>query len=245
MHDTLARLALFPILIMQALRVRRTAQSLPEAAGPRHGKTGTGPLLRVRIIGDSSAAGVGVTRQDDALAGQLALALASDFSVTWHLDAVTGATTRSTHARLTAAIPEPTDIVVLALGVNDVTRLIPRQTWVKQQHHLFARINTLYAPKRIYLSGVPPLEHFPLLPNPLRWTLGRHAKALESALLASLKATPDICYLPFAMVPRDDLMASDGFHPSATLYTLWAKEMASRITSDWPHFSQAAGVQPS
>lgn len=244
MHDTLARLVLSPILLAQALRVRRTAQSLPEAAGPRQGTTGTGPKLRLRIIGDSSAAGVGVMTQDDALAGQLALALASDFSVEWHLDALIGATTHSTYTRLETARALPSDIVVIALGVNDVTRLIPRHTWVKQQHRLFDRINTLYAPKRIYLSGVPPLEHFPLLPNPLRWTLGRHAKKLETALLASLKANPDICYRPFAVEPRSDLMASDGFHPSAILYRLWAKEMASRIISDWPHLCTGAGPRP-
>jgi lysophospholipase L1-like esterase len=234
MLDTVARLFLSPVLLAQALSVRRSAQSLPEAAGPRDGSLGSGPSLRLRIIGDSSGAGVGVADQQNALAGQLAKSLATAFSVSWHLDAITGATTGSTLQRLAAAPPESTDIVVVALGVNDVTRLVPTRIWVRQQKSLFERINALYAPRRIYLSGMPPLEHFPLLPNPLRWTLARHAQKLERALQASLTKTPQVAYMPFTITPEPQLMARDGFHPSATLYAIWAKQMASRIISDWP-----------
>lgn len=234
MLDTLVRIAISPLLITQALRVRRMAQSLPEAAGARQGNTGSGLKLRLQIIGDSSGAGVGVATQKEALAGQLASALAVEFSVDWQLDAVTGATTRSTLTRLENARARQTDIVVVALGVNDVTRLIPRKRWFMQQRLLFDRINTLYAPKRIYVSGMPPLEEFPLLPNPLRWTLGRHAKRLETALLTRIKAAPEVCYLPFALEPQIDLMASDGFHPSGVLYKIWADELANQIMSDWP-----------
>ena len=100
MFDHAVRAALSPILIAQALGVRRMAQSLPEAAGPRSGQLGAGPPLRLRIIGDSSAAGVGVRTQSDALAGQVAHNLAGHFSCHWAVDAYTGATTRSTLARL-------------------------------------------------------------------------------------------------------------------------------------------------
>lgn len=232
--DTLARILLSPVLLTQALLVRKSAQSLPEAAGPRSGTSGTGPPLRVRIIGDSSGAGVGVSDQRDALLGQLALALADQFTTSWHLDAQIGATTASTLLRLQDAVPLQTDIIVVALGVNDVTRLVPTVVWVKRQHQLYARINALYAPKHIYLSGMPPLEHFPLLPNPLRWTLSRHGKKLENALLRSLKTEDQVTYMPFTITPKPELVAPDGFHPSAVLYRLWAKEMASKIISDWP-----------
>jgi lysophospholipase L1-like esterase len=238
MFDTAIRLIALPVLAAQGFRVRRTAQSLPEAAGLRHGICGTGPTLRLRVIGDSSGAGVGVDHQQDALSGQLALALGTTFTVDWHLDALTGATTRSTLARLESNLPSQADIVVTALGVNDVTRLMPTRLWLRHQHQLFARIKTLYAPRQIYLSGMPPLEHFPLLPNPLRWTLARHGKKLERALTSSLAGNTAITYMPFTVTPKAELMASDGFHPSAVLYTLWAKELASRIISDWPSLSQ-------
>lgn len=236
MLDTAFRLGASPLLMTQALRVRRIAQSLPEAAGPRAGTIGNGPPLRLAIIGDSSAAGVGVADQSHALAGQLTTMLAERFEVTWHLDALTGATTRSTLARLETATPCPRDVIVVALGVNDVTRLVPARRWTALQSQLRARLHALYQPKRIYLSGMPPLSHFPLLPEPLRWTLGRHAAKLQSALIRDIAGLPDCTHVPFTMDLDPALMASDGFHPSAALYTLWAKELASRIISDWPAF---------
>lgn len=239
MLDTGARLLLSPLLVTQALRVRRMAQSLPEASGPRAGTSGQGPKLRLAIVGDSSAAGVGVSTQSEALTGQVTRLLARDFEVTWHLDALTGATTQSTIARLDAAQPQPFDIVITALGVNDVTRLIPAATWVRQQEKLLARLRTLYAPKCFYVSGMPPLEHFPLLPEPLRWTLGRHAQKLERARTAALKTHQDVTLVPFNQPLKPDMMATDGFHPGSEIYRLWGEEMARRIIADRPQMALA------
>lgn len=236
MLDTAARLALSPLLIAQALQIRRIAQRLPEAAGPREGVIGSGPPLRLGIVGDSSAAGVGVSHQSQALAGQLTDALSRHFEVSWHLDALTGATTSSTLARLESAKPKPLDVVVIALGVNDVTRLVPAPVWLRQQQSLLARLGVLYSPKHFYISGMPPLQHFPLLPHPLRWTLGRHAIKLETHRIAYLDTRADCTHAPFDLELDPDLMASDGFHPSAKLYAVWGKEMASRMISDWPKF---------
>jgi lysophospholipase L1-like esterase len=232
--DWAARALLSPLLIAQALKVRRTAQSLPEAAGPRAGVVGHGPTLHLRLIGDSSAAGVGVAHQSEALIGQLVAELAPHFTVHWHLDALTGATTASTLSRLAQVDAHETDIIITALGVNDITRLIPPTTWQRQQDTLLARIRTLYAPRAIYVSAIPPVGQFPLLPNPLRWTLGRQAQAFEMAQRTWVPQQPDATLVPFDQPMDPSMMASDGFHPSAPIYRLWGKEMASRILSDWP-----------
>lgn len=232
MFDTAFRLAASPLLLAQALRVRRIAQSLPEADGPREGVLGSGPALRLAIIGDSSAAGVGVAQQSQALAGQLTSALATDYTVTWHLDAKAGATTQSTLDRLRDAAAHPLDIVVVALGVNDVTRLIPASLWLRQQRRLLARLSDLYDPQLIYISGMPPLGTFPLLPEPLRWTLGRHAARLERRRVPMLEKDARLRHIPFDLPLETHLMASDGFHPSAALYALWGAGLAERIKAD-------------
>ena len=70
------KLALAPLLVAQAIGTRRRAPALPEAAGPREGRVGEGAqALRLLIAGDSSAAGVGVAHQEQALAGHLSRAL--------------------------------------------------------------------------------------------------------------------------------------------------------------------------
>ena len=240
MLDSVVRLILSPLLVAQALHVRRAAQRLPEPPGPRAGVTGNGPVLRLAIIGDSSAAGVGADHQDEAFSGQLVAALAEHFTVDWHLDALTGATTHSTIERLAGATPRPCDVAVVALGMNDVTRLVPARIWVARQEALLQRIATLYGPRRLYLSGMPPVGLVPLLPNPLRWTLGRHATRLETARAKWLSTRADCTDLPFDLAPDPSLMAPDGFHPSASLYAIWGKETASRIISDWPLVSSTA-----
>ena len=63
-----------PLWLAQGVHVAITTERLPEAAGPRQGRIGAG-RLRLLILGDSSAAGVGVATQDLALAGRLAAAL--------------------------------------------------------------------------------------------------------------------------------------------------------------------------
>ena len=101
-----AKLALMPLLIAQGRRVRGTALKLPEAAGERRGVAGTGKVaLRVLIVGDSSAAGVGVGTQDEAFAGQLAHALAerTGAAVGWQLVATSGHTAHDAARALAGA----------------------------------------------------------------------------------------------------------------------------------------------
>ncbi|MDH3952646.1 MAG: SGNH/GDSL hydrolase family protein, partial [Gammaproteobacteria bacterium] len=45
--------------------------TLPEPPGAREGSAGKGPPLKLLVVGDSAAAGVGVSRQDEALLGQV------------------------------------------------------------------------------------------------------------------------------------------------------------------------------
>jgi len=85
MIESLSRIVLGPLLLAQGLYVRRFTPRLPEPQGPRAGSCGQGPSLRLLVVGDSAAAGVGVSHQDDALAGQLATCLARDFSLSWQL----------------------------------------------------------------------------------------------------------------------------------------------------------------
>ena len=94
---TAAKLALAPVLLWQGRQVRRNALRLPEAEGPREGVAGTGKVcLRVLIVGDSSAAGVGAKNQTQALAGRLSEALSQRLggAVVWQLIARSGDTTR-------------------------------------------------------------------------------------------------------------------------------------------------------
>ncbi|WP_421702836.1 SGNH/GDSL hydrolase family protein [Aliiroseovarius sp.] len=226
--DTLLKAALFPVLIAQALRVRKGAQLLPEPPGARAGEAGKGPELRLLILGDSSAAGVGATHQDGALSGCLVADLARDHRVAWRLEAVTGATTGTTLARLDGLTGARFDIVMLVLGVNDVTSQVPLSRLRTRRRALHARLRAEFDAGRIIAAGIPPMRDFALLPPPLREVLGLQAARFDDAL-ADDAAADGVEYMRFALPLEPHLMAEDGFHPSAEAYGIWAGVAAERI----------------
>src|SRR3954469_4041516 len=130
---TAAKIALLPLLMWQGRQVRRSALRLPEAEGPREGVAGTGKVcLRVLIVGDSSAAGVGAKNQIQALAGRLSEALAMRLggSVVWQLIARSGDTTAQSLEAVRTLSLHPADVMVTALGLNDVVAQVPPSRWL-------------------------------------------------------------------------------------------------------------------
>ncbi|MFK7751245.1 MAG: SGNH/GDSL hydrolase family protein [Sedimentitalea sp.] len=232
--DLPLRLLLAPLLAAQAISVRRSARFLPEPSGPRSGTLGDGPPLRLLITGDSSAAGVGAPTQDLALSGQLVARLAETFRVSWHLYARTGHTTADTLAMLNALPKTRCDIAVTALGVNDVTRATTTRRWQKRQTHLLDLLRTRFGVAHSFVTGLPPMGLFPLLPQPLAWVLGAQATRFDKALENITKSHADAHHVRVSYPLDPDLSAADGYHPTPKAYGLWAQEMAAQITTHWP-----------
>jgi lysophospholipase L1-like esterase len=231
------KLALGPLLLAQAIYTRRTLPKLPEASGPRHGTVGrgnTGP--RLLIVGDSSAAGVGVDNQDEALAGRLSRALARRLGsrVRWQLCALSGVTSAQAIALLDVA--ELADVAVVVTGVNDVIDQVRPAAALAARERLLAALRERTAIRHAVMTPVPPMHRFAGLPQPLRWLAGRDAAAHEAALARWAAGRPGVSHLPFDL-PLDDpaLLARDGFHPGAPLYRLWGERLADHIASEvWP-----------
>lgn len=227
--DTAAKLALAPVLIAQGKRVRKRALILPEAEGPRKGIAGRGPTLRLLITGDSAAAGVGARTQDQALSGQLAALLSQRFTVDWRLEARTGATTASTLKRLNTLKSIRFDVVITSLGVNDITANTPFRKWAAQTAQMHQLLRDRFGAKRILVSGMPPMGHFPLLPHPLRWTLGRTARRFDAHLARYCAGQADCTHMPFDLSFDASMMAEDGFHPSPPAYAEWARRIDAEL----------------
>ncbi len=219
-----------PLLLAQGKRVRRSVPTLPEPAGEREGVIGSGPALRLLILGDSAAAGVGADTQDRGLAGQLAVSLAPTFRLHWRLLAFTGATTRDILRRLEQEPDAGVDAVVTSLGVNDVTGRLPLDGWRRRQLALIDVLRERFGAGHIVLSALPPMHRFPALPQPLRWYVGARARDFNRVLAGVARERPGCDYLELDHGTMDvSAMASDGFHPGPPLYALWAREAARRI----------------
>eukprot|EP01036_Dinobryon_divergens_P040413 gene40413-53424_t len=139
----LVKLALSPLLVAQALATRRRALVLPEAEGPRQGRLGAelAPALRLLVVGDSSAAGVGVGHQDHALAGHLTRSLQRlcGQALEWVLVARSGLTTETLLALLQEQpllSAREGDVAVVVTGVNDVITQVPSHRAVQQREAL-------------------------------------------------------------------------------------------------------------
>lgn len=81
MKHLTATIALGPFFFVQGHYDLRFTLILPEPPGAREGTHGNGPLLRLRVVGNSAAAGVGVASQDEDLCGQLVASVDPHFRV--------------------------------------------------------------------------------------------------------------------------------------------------------------------
>lgn len=226
-------LALSPLLLAQALRVRQLTPRLPEPDGAREGRRGLGPLLRLLIIGDSAAAGVGAANQEEALAGQLTARLAPRFQLQWQLLARSGDRVRDARRRLAEVPALRTDVVLTSLGVNDLTALRSARGYVAGLRDLVQELRRREA-RLFVVSGLPPMHAFPALPQPLRWALGAQARRFDARLAAWCGAQSDCLHLPFGELPDTGMMASDGFHPGPPIYARWADAATAAIVARWP-----------
>ena len=236
MGYTMASVGLAPVFALQGRRVRRVTARLPEPPGPRAGVRGDGPALRLLLLGDSAAAGVGAASQDEALSGRLVGELAPTFRVSWMVVARTGATTAGTARHLSRRPAEEcgaVDVAVLSLGGNDVMGRRPLDRWLADVGEVAALLRARFAAQHILLSGLPPIHLFTALPQPLRWYLGATARRFDRAFAAWAAGQPDCEHVPLELTDGAGLLATDGLHPGAPLYHRWGVELARRIRARW------------
>ena len=245
-----AKLLLSPLLVAQALHTRARLPRLPEAEGRREGvatprRRATGrarrspplhsspPSLRLLVTGDSSAAGVGVARQEHALAGPLAerLAEASGARVQWRLLARSGLTTAQTLALLRTHPPGHFDIAVVVTGVNDVIDQLPSQRAVAARAALANWLRNATGVWHVVFAPLPPVHRFPGLPQPLRWIAGSDARRHDRALDEWARSRNDVSRAEVGLELNRSVMAVDGFHPGAPVYRQCAFAIAEHVAA--------------
>jgi lysophospholipase L1-like esterase len=238
-----AKLLLSPVLVAQALLTRGRLPKLPEAEGAREGEVGRGPLLRLLIVGDSSAAGVGVRRQSEALAGHLTRALATQCAarVRWQLLARSGITSAQCLQMLATEPLRDADVAVVVLGVNDVVDQVPSQRALRSRESIANRLRNAHGVAHVVFAPLPPVHRFPALPQPLRWVAGADARRHNRAVAAWAASRDDVSHVPIDLPLNRGVMGEDGFHPGEPVYRVCGVALAEHIASAvWPRL---AGVR--
>jgi lysophospholipase L1-like esterase len=238
-----AKLLLSPLLVAQALATRARLPRLPEAVGDRAGETGAGPLLRLLILGDSSAAGVGVAEQRDALSGHLSRALAAQCRarVRWQLLARSGVNSAQCLQLLETEAPASADVAVVVLGVNDVVDQVPSARAVAAREAIANRLRNGHGVAHVVFAPLPPVHRFPGLPQPLRWVAGADARRHDAAVARWAAGRDDVSHVPIDVPLGRRVMADDGFHPGEPVYRVCGIALAEHIaTAVWPRLDRRA-----
>lgn len=219
-----------PVLFLQARYMRFVTPRLPKPEGACSGVEGSGPPVRLLVTGDSAAVGVGARSQDEALCGQLVRQLAQHHTVHWQLLAESGLETPGLLQLLEDAPSAPFDVVVISMGGNDVTALVPPRRWTQLQQHVAYVVARRFNPRLLVHSAAPPMHALTAIPQPLRWFFGRWAEEMNRHLARCLGGTP--CrrvMLKHPDIPASEGLASDGFHPGPRGYAAWAEVLGQQI----------------
>ena len=222
-------LSLLPFLLVQGMLTRRGAIKMPEAFGPREGGE-TGDLIVV--LGDSVVAGVGVETTEQALPYKLCQAVSEQANkpFQWRAFGTNGDRLENVLERLPtlAFLDQKPAILVVNVGVNDVAKLTSMARWQLQLMSLVSEVKQKFNVTLILL-GLPPMHAFPLLPQPLRFTLGVRAMMLDKSLERIAEILPDVHHLKTELSFDPQHMAEDGYHPSAPAIDVWTESLAQQL----------------
>ncbi|MEJ3741964.1 SGNH/GDSL hydrolase family protein [Actinomycetes bacterium KLBMP 9797] len=222
-----------------AARSRRYAKpemnlALRTSMGPN-----TAPPLRLVLLGDSSALGVGVERLVDTIGGQLAQMLADGTAglpprhVQLFCVAVSGSRATDLATQVARALlGERPDVAVVLIGANDATSL---RRPAESAAYLGAAVRRLRdAGVEVVVGTCPDLGAVRAVAPPLRQVVGwlgrRMARAQARAVVSAGGTAVDLGAETGPVFRADaGTLCYDGFHPSADGYRVWAHTLLPAV----------------
>ncbi|MGH3883312.1 MAG: SGNH/GDSL hydrolase family protein, partial [Pseudonocardiaceae bacterium] len=197
---------------------------LPDGTGPYPPSTPAGDVLRFAVLGDSSAAGLGVDRPEQLPGVVLARGLAeqADRAVQLNTLAICSCTSRRLRHQVNAALIDPPQAVMIMIGANDVARLMP--PW-ESATLLGEAVSSLRATGTTVVVGTcPDLGAVRPIPQPLRAIARTSSLALARLQRDAVRragglpvSLADVLARELLIQP-DALFSRDRFHPSAAGY---------------------------
>ena len=211
--------ALAPLLLLAeaAAATRRSyATDLPPASG------GTGDRHLV-VLGDSTAAGIGVQEAADTIGGQLGSRLGARFTSY----GVSGARAADLAAQL--ELVTDADAVLVLIGANDATHLTPL---ARVGRDVRAAVARLEAP--VVVGTCPDLGAARAFAHPLRELADARGRAVARTTARAVRAAAgtavDLRALTGPTFRADPTCLSfDLFHPSTRGYGVWAAALLPAV----------------
>jgi lysophospholipase L1-like esterase len=211
--------------LVAARRNYASADSAPALEGT-FGGSDAAPL-RLVVLGDSTAAGVGVTRTAHTVGGRLATLLAATGREV-ELDGVgvSGSRAADLHTQVSRALLHGRpDVAVVLVGANDATHLTSLHRIERDLGAVVARLRA--AGVAVVVGTCPDMGAVRAFAQPLReiaaWS-GRRVGETQREVVRRAGGVPVDLAARTGPVFRADpgTLSEDQFHPSADGYDLWA-----------------------
>ncbi len=201
-----------PILISEASGIRQKGIKLPSLAENLLLGTGTSTIL---ILGESTAAGVGASTQENTLAGNFYRVLGTSWKIKNSGKNGLKAGKAYDYYKNSAFSPSGNITgLVLFLGANDCFKLTAPSVFYRQLKSLIDQISSETHPEWIYLADIPPVHLFPAFSLRMRSFLNEQRSFLQKEMAKLSKENPKVVFEPITLDLSPDFFSQDLIHPS-------------------------------
>jgi len=219
----------FPVYVWQGLTVRRRIVRMLPAQGPViHHIEGTGEPINLLVLGDSSAASVGVESSERGLAARIAHRAheATGRPVVWRAAGFNSATAGRLRDHVVPNIdPGHWTHLVLTVGSNDAKNFHTGARFNREFGTLLYALRAKWPEARVVWSPVVEMSLMPALPPALGRILEIRAGLIN---YWGHRLCLERGAVPATRLPIDDPIAGfslDGFHASEAGYDRWAEHL--------------------
>ncbi|MDI1460423.1 SGNH/GDSL hydrolase family protein [Catellatospora sp. KI3] len=233
-------LATVGVMLGQAEAARRTiplAIAPPPRSDGLYGGRQGGVPLRMVMLGDSSAAGLGALRARQTPAALIATGLSRRLGrpVLLHSLAVVGSTSLSMLPQVEEALELHPELAVILIGANDITHRAGTALAVRHLADSVRRLRETGA--EVVVGTCPDLGAVQPIRAPLRWVARSWSRQLAAAQTVAVVeaggrtvSLGDLLGPTFSAQPHR-MFARDRFHPSAEGYALAASVLLPTVVA--------------
>jgi lysophospholipase L1-like esterase len=218
-------------VLVQVLIVKYNGVAVPVPTIPRAVQVvGQGEeRLTFAVLGDSTAVGQGGEyKQGIAVSSANYIANTTGKSVALQNFAVSSARVADVlQKQLADALELEPDVVLLAMGANDVTHLTSFDTVKNDTNAIIASLKKSNPKVKIVLTGSPQMGSVPRFVWPVDILASSRTKQINSVFIAIATADSQVVLAPIANDTGDyfaqhpELFAVDKFHPNTKGYAVW------------------------
>ena len=183
-------------------------------------------LLRVAVIGDSTAIGQGTSSVQESFSYQYLVQNSKfqDYKIEYTNYAVSGVRIKEVIDK--QLVFEPVDLIFVSIGANDVTQMTSQNDFQNSVATLTGKLQTLA--KNVIWINIPDFVTVPVFLPPLNYLASNRTQSFDKIIQNTTSKTSQINLIdvynlarePFRINP-DKYFSKDKFHPSKDGYKIW------------------------